>query len=271
MANENERMNGNERVDEDMRLDVNGQAHEERRPDGSGQVNENVQIAADFDIHLEGADALAGKAEKGGKNGGGAKAAGDDKVSSYFTNLPIGQLICAPFVEMARGQAELCEVYIQTLFRIAFNDSAKAKFGDKGENQTRILKFAYTRPVVDEVTGNVSKKDFEIDVPLLSLVPIPAFTMNSADVKFDMEVNIANTQNSTTTKELEANVNFGFWSVSGNISGKVSNTSNSTYSNTQKATYSIEVHAVQQPATEGMSKLTSLLAETMEPITLSKS
>lgn len=267
----NERMNGNEQVNEDVQPDGNGQVNEGTQPDGNGRMNGDVQIAADLDIHMAGADALTGKAEKSGKNGGGAKGAGDDKVSSYFTNLPIGQLICAPFVEMARGQAELCEVYIQTLFRIAFNDSAKAKFGDKGENQTRILKFAYTRPVVDEVTGTVSKEDFEIDVPLLSLVPIPAFTMNSADVKFDMEVNIANTQNNTTTTDLETNVKFGFWGVSGNISGKVSNTSTGTYSNTQKATYSIAVHAVQQPATEGMSKLTSLLAETMEPIALSKS
>lgn len=208
-----------------------------------------------------------------GRNGSeeGKLKAGSDNVSSYFTNLPIGQLISAPFVEMARGQAELCEVYIQTLFRIAFDDSSKAKFGDKGSNATRILKFTYSRPILDEVTGTVSKKDFEIDAPLLSLVPIPAFTMNSADVKFDMEVNIANTQNNTTTKELQTNVNFGFWGVSGNIAGKVSNTSTGSYSNTQKATYSIAVHAVQQPAAEGMSKLTSLLAETMEPIALSKS
>lgn len=202
---------------------------------------------------------------------GNVGASNGENVSTYFSNLPIGQLICTPFIEMARGQAALCEVYVQTLFQIAFKDGSKAKFDDSGDNSTRILKFAYTRPVVDEVTGTVSDKDFKIDVPLLSLVPIPAFTMNSADVNFDMEVNIANTQSNTTTEELQTNVKFGFWGMTGNISGKVSNTSNSSYSNTQKATYSIAVHAIQQPATEGMSKLTSLLAETMEPINLSQS
>lgn len=190
----------------------------------------------------------------------------NNSVASHFTNLPIGQLICMPFIEMARGQAELCEVYIQTLFQIAFKDAKSATFDNS--NETRILKFSYTRPVVDELTGTVTPKQFEVDVPLLSLVPIPAFTLNSADVSFDMEVNVANTQTNTTTEELSSNVKFGFWGVSGNIAGKVTNSSSGTFNSSQKATYKIEVHAIQQPAAEGMEKLTALLSETMEPIEL---
>ena len=40
----------------------------------------------------------------------------------------------------------------------------------------------YTRPIVDEASGAVTPTEFTIDAPLLSLVPLPAFTMDSADV-----------------------------------------------------------------------------------------
>lgn len=195
------------------------------------------------------------------------KDGGDDKLSSYFTNLPIGQLICTPFIELAKGQAELCGVYVDTLFKLAFEKPAEAKYNSEGSgNTTRILKFVYERPIVTESTQTVETKKFEINAPLLSLVPIPAFLIDSADVNFNMEVNIATEEKKESSGSAEANVKFGFWGMSGNIEGKVSSSSNVTNARSQKATYTISAHASQQPAAEGMSKLTALLAETMEPI-----
>lgn len=191
----------------------------------------------------------------------------NENVGSSFTNLPIGQLICTPFIEIAKGQMELCEVYVKTLFQLAYEEPGNAKFGDDSTgNKTRMLKFTYKRAVIDEVTGEVSTPEFEINAPLLALVPIPALTMNDASVTFDMEVNIATSENRSTTESLDTNVSFGFWGIKSNISGKISNSDTSAYSKTQKATYTITAHAIQQPAAEGMSKLTALLAETMEPI-----
>lgn len=200
------------------------------------------------------------------KNSNGNGQLNDENVAAQFTNLPIGELICTPFIEMAKGQAQLCEVYIQTLFKLAYTDPEKAAGG--GDNTTRALQFSYTRPVVDETNGTVTPTKFTIDAPLLSLVPIPAFALDSADVNFNMEVNVANSKTDTTSSSLDTNVSFGFWKVKGSIAGKVSNSNTMTSNSSSKATYTISAHAVQQPAAEGMAKLTSLLAETMEPITM---
>lgn len=190
----------------------------------------------------------------------------DENVGASFTNLPIGQLICTPFIEIAKGQMALCEVYLKTLFQLAFEQDG-AEFGtEASSNKTRVLKFTYTRPVIDEKTGEMSTPEFEINAPLLALVQIPAFTMNDATVSFNMEVNIANNRSSSTTEDVATSVDFSFWKVHSNISGKVSHNSNDSFSKSQKATYSILAHATQQPASEGMAKLTALLAETMEPI-----
>ncbi len=50
----NERMNGNEQVNEDVQPDGNGQVNEGTQPDGNGRMNGDVQIAADLDIHMAG-------------------------------------------------------------------------------------------------------------------------------------------------------------------------------------------------------------------------
>lgn len=200
------------------------------------------------------------------KKEGGGGVSNDENAASYFSNLPIGDLICTPFIELAKGQAQLCEVYVQTLFKLAYIDPEKAAGNE--DNSTRVLQFSYTRPVVDETNGTVTPTRFTIDAPLLSLVPLPAFTMDSADVNFNMEVNIANSKTKDTSASLDTNVSFGFWKVKGNISGKVSSKSSVTSTSSNKATYSISAHAIQHPAAEGMAKLTSLLAETMEPIAM---
>ena len=177
------------------------------------------------------------------KSSGGGTVSNEENSASYFSNLPIGDLICTPFIETIKD----------------------IRAGGEDET-TRSLRFRYTRPIVDEASGTVTPTEFIIDAPLLSLVPLPAFTMDSADVNFNMEVNIANTKKEDTSSSLDTNVSFGFWKVKGSISGKVSGSNSMTSSSSNKATYSISAHAVQQPAAEGMAKLTSLLAETMEPI-----
>ena len=230
---------------------------------GVGEVQANEIIHKTTEI-INQASALTVQNET--NEGGSLKAGGEEKVSSYFTNLPIGELIATPFVELAKGQAALCEVYLQTLFQLAYDKPENAAYGSSGNsNETRILKFKFDKPIV-ESDGTVTKREMEINAPLLALVPLPAFLMDSADVSFEMEVNIATSSNETKVAEISSNLSLDVWKLKSSIAGKVSSNSSSSYSNTQKATYSISAHASQQGTTEGMAKLTSLLTEAMEPI-----
>ncbi len=72
-------------------------------------------------------------------------------ISDNFTGLPIGLLICQPLIEVARGQAELCNVYLDQLFRLAFKtmpDLTKAE-----AVEARTVKFKLNRMVVDAASG----------------------------------------------------------------------------------------------------------------------
>lgn len=180
-----------------------------------------------------------------------------DEITKSFECLPIDQLICAPIVAVAEGQAELCRVYLENLFRLAFKD--------KEHKEINSINFNLQRMIVSE-TGEAKTQDITVSAPLLSLVPVPAFTMDEATVRFTMEIKEVNTQKNDSSAEVNANAGFSKWCFHANISGKVTTSSSNTRSSDHSAKYDIFTRAVQQPPAEGMAKLTSIFASVIEPI-----
>ena len=179
-------------------------------------------------------------------------------VAKSFDSLPIENLICAPIIAAAKGQQELTSVYIDTLMRLAYKEDS--------DQETNILKFNMQRPV-DDGQGHITMTDVEIQAPLLSLVPVPAFTMDEISVDFSMEVKACEAEENKSHAESTAQAGykpgFGF---SANITGSVSSDSMHKRQTDSSATYNIRARAVQQQPSEGMAKLTSLFAQMMEPI-----
>jgi hypothetical protein len=95
--------------------------------------------------------------------------------------------------------------------------------------------------------------------------------MDEITVDFDMEVSAheETTDSSQTEGSFEASYSapFGF---SGSVSGKVSSDSSHKRSTDSSATYKIHARAVQQPPSEGMAKLTALMAQGMDLIPTDK-
>ena len=132
--------------------------------------------------------------------------------------------------------------------------------------EKRKLDFKYERPVINP-DGTVDQTEgATISAPLLALVPIPAFTMDELDINFDMEVK--NTEKSTgqTHPDDSPTVSYNSWfgldaSITGSIS---SNTEHKRQTDSSAAKY-IHARATQEPPSESIAKLTSLLAQTKEP------
>lgn len=181
-------------------------------------------------------------------------------IAQQFAGLPLGQLIAQPLVEVAKGQAALCEVYLSYLFRIAYKDG-------KTDGDTNLLTFNLERQIISD-SGDSKKEPIKIEAPLLSLVPVPAFIMDEATVRFNMEIKEQSLSKNTGTESVETNIGTGFWGCHANITGKVSATQENTRSTDHSAKYEIYARAVQQAPSEGMEKLTSILASVIEPITV---
>ena len=190
-------------------------------------------------------------------------------ISDNFTGLPIGLLICQPLIEVAKGQAELCNVYLDQLFRLAFKTMPNLEKGEAVE--TRTVKFKLNRMVVDATSGDTKPVTVEVEAPLLALVPAPAFTMEEATVNFTMEVKDSTSDKLTQSDESTLQSSLSAWGFSTTISGKVTTSRENTRTSDKTAKYDIYARAAQQPAAEGMAKLSSIFASVIEPITTSGS
>ena len=190
-------------------------------------------------------------------------------ISDNFTGLPIGLLICQPLIEIAKGQAELCNVYLDQLFRLAFKTMPNLEKGEAVE--TRTVKFKLNRMVVDATSGDTKPVTVEVEAPLLALVPVPAFTMEEATVNFTMEVKDSTSDKLTQSDESTLQSSLSAWGFSTTISGKVTTSRENTRTSDKTAKYDIYARAAQQPAAEGMAKLSSIFASVIEPITTSGS
>lgn len=181
-------------------------------------------------------------------------------ITQQFAGVPMGLLICQPILEAAKGQMALCQVYIDTLLTLAYEDPANPEKG------CRTIPFTFDRVIIDKTTGKESTKPMTLNVPLISLVPLPAFTMDEVTVDFDMQVTENNVDTSTETKSITNTDSFNFWGCSASVTGTVSANNSHTRTTDNTAKYSIHARAVQQPPSEGMAKLTSLFAESIQPI-----
>ena len=112
----------------------------------------------------------------------------------------------------------------------------------------------------------VTPKGLEVEAPLLSLVPVPAFTMDEATVQFTMEVKDIKTDKSGSASSLDTMAKFSAWGFSSSVTGKVTTSHENTRTTDQSAKYDIFARASQQPPAEGMAKLTALFASVVEPI-----
>lgn len=187
-------------------------------------------------------------------------------ITNDFVGVPLGLLVSQPIIEVAKGQAELCNVYLDQLFKLAFKSMPDTSKDESVE--ARVVKFKLNRTVVDSNSGSTKVVPVEVEAPLLALVPVPAFTMDEATVRFTMEVKDVVTEKNTEGTETGFQSGFSAWGFSASVSGNVTTNRENTRSSDKSAKYDIYARAAQQPPAEGMAKLSSIFASVIEPITI---
>lgn len=189
---------------------------------------------------------------------------GSKTITDSFVGLPIETLIGAPFIAAAKAQQELTATYVETVMGLAYGKNAS-------EKKVNTLDLTIERSVISEGGNEVQKKSFTVNAPILSLVPIPAFTMDEVVVNFEMEVKNSEVKTDKQDANVESTVGYkSFWGLGANIKGSVASNSEHKRETDTSATYKIHARAVQQQPAAGMNKLTDLLTQTMEPIIIPK-
>ena len=204
-----------------------------------------------------------------------------DTTVKAFVGLPIEDLICQPIIGAAKGQAELAKVTLDFVNDLAFT----GKENEDGSKEANIINVNLERLTNSATTGEVATVTQTVQMPMMSLVNTPNFSMDTMEVDFSMEVkqSMANTDTSSKASSSEASgsatvkakTSWGFGSASvsatgsykstGSVSASKTNTRSSDFS----AKYHVNATAKQLPPAECMAKFTQILASVIEPINTS--
>ncbi|MDE6441587.1 MAG: DUF2589 domain-containing protein [Clostridia bacterium] len=140
----------------------------------------------------------------------------------------------------------------------------------KGE--TEVAKFKIIKH--EEVKAKPAVyQDMTLQVPLLTIVPIPFIRVQSTDIELNVKINsIYNSEESNDTKvggdmHASASTRGFFFKGSININASVSNQKKSSTSEEVKKEYSlnIKIHAVQDDVPVGMGRILDILEESIVP------
>ena len=206
-------------------------------------------------------------------------------ISDAFVGLPIETLILDPILAASKGQAALAQNTLDFVEALAFEESDDEE--NKNKRKAKILEIDLQRLAQDSNGGKPETINQVVQMPLLPLVTIPNFTLDTMEIDFMMEVKMSEstkdtntsskTNESGTTSKGSFEASYGFWGAKAKVSGSVEHTSKTTgtvassketqRSSDQSAKYHINVKAKQMPPAEGMSRFTQILSSVIEPIT----
>lgn len=219
-------------------------------------------------------------------------AMNDELVSmaQAFTGLPMRDLIGGPLMAATEANNQMVMTQTRYMLDTGFNRIEVEGSDPKQYRYDPILvNLKLRRPVVSEKVKEdgstevvVDQVETDVEVPILTLMPIPTLGVDEVDISFDMEVksSYGSTQSTSQDKSLaaessfEAKLGYGPFSVSikGSVaySEKSSSSSEVTRSASNSAKYHVQVHASQQDIPRGLDLILKAYSENIGPFTLPK-
>lgn len=134
---------------------------------------------------------------------------------------------------------------------------------DKPETEAKLtLKVTTSYLNVPAVTQKM-----QIQVPILTMMPIPFIKIDNADIDFNVKINSVSTTSTDQKSETKGSASVrSNWFVKADLSASFSNQKSSTSTEEVKKDYSlnIKVHAAQDDMPAGVSRILDMLEETIK-------
>ena len=182
------------------------------------------------------------------------------KVQDQFSGLDMGALIGGPLKAACDAQIMMAKAtsdFIQNVGMDAANTS--------GVRKVRTVDFSFQRPSTAGDGKGIGMEKVNLSVPLLSIVKIPALSVDDVNVTFDMEVKSSVSSDSSADEKVEAEAKAGFFGASVSIKGSVSAHQSNTRKSDNSAKYHVEVHAKDSGMPEGLAKVLDILSTASAP------
>lgn len=181
--------------------------------------------------------------------------------AAEFQKLPLDYLIASPLIAAVNAQRATAETTKNFIMSFLTKDGAT----DNYTPQT--VKFLLDVQQAD-ANGRLQDTKVKLDVPLLSIVPVPHLRIDSLTTHFKYEVNQVVKSSQQNENNIAGTATAGlkflpFLNLS--LNGSLSSRSAEESSTNRSGTLEITVHASEAPIPEGLSRLLSMLAKMAEP------
>lgn len=169
-------------------------------------------------------------------------------VSQVLTALPLKEVFAAPLVAAIEAHNSACSALEQFIERVGRNPKT-------GEITT--LQFRYSQ---QSVSAEPSQRS--IEVPLIAMLPLPAFAVDRLSVDFDVKIDAGEAATDSTSKELGGELALGYGPVALKLKGSVTSKSEQTRKSDTSARYTVHLEASRQPMPEAFQRvIEALIAE----------
>ena len=192
---------------------------------------------------------------------------------STLAALPFGNLIGGPLRAAVTAQGEAAKATVAFIRAVGF-DSTEVKAVDGSTHieygKVRNVIFKYTKK---DSTG--ADKETSIEVPILTIVPIPFIRIEEMTIDFTAKVtetiDSSSTSKDDTAAAVSAGASGGFWGVNVEFKASYSSTHSSTEQKSSRynveCTINVHVRAVQDSLPAGLSRILAIMeASIKEPL-----
>ena len=184
-------------------------------------------------------------------------------MANQFSGLDMAALIGGPLTAACNAQTMLARSTLNFIEEVGLEPADAS-----GVRKVRTANFSFDR-TADGTDGKMGSENVEMNVPLLAIVKVPALSIDTVDVTFDMEVKSSTSSQSSSDKNAEldatAGLKIGPFSLDVKIKGSISCHESNTRSSDNSAKYHVQVHASQQKTPEGLMRMLDILSSAVAP------
>ncbi|MDX2591386.1 DUF2589 domain-containing protein [Streptomyces sp. WI03-4A] len=168
-------------------------------------------------------------------------------------SLPFEQIIGGPLQGVIRSSA------------MAANETAQfiKSVGFKQDGHPETVAFSYTSTEPTQTDGTTGKNNVvrKVEVPLLTVVPIPYLQLSKVTLDFNVKIDSVSTRKQEQKIGAETSASGGFWGVKASLKASYDSSSSSSETVSRSASMSVHVEAEQGPMPGGMEKILSMLTD----------
>ena len=199
-------------------------------------------------------------------------------MAQQFTGLPMDSLIGAPLNAAAEANAAMAMTQTKFMLDTCF----KVPDTPDGNLEPILIVMSLEKSYIGppDVPGGdptFSKVTTNLNLPLLTIIPLNSLAVDDVNITFEMEVK--SSYGEDTSKEEERNISasaewevkFGYGPISASIKGNASYDSKDSssfsthYEKSNSAKYTVSVHAGQLPLSKGVNTIIEAYTRSIVP------